>query len=128
MDNGFKSNRGMFEPKATRECNVVRRKFGTSYPGHFLTQGPILLPPQENEISMAIGTRWTLVQRIQLLFWKRWSLEYISTLQTRKKWIERNKNIAVNVIVLVREENLPPCRWLMGRVMDIPLGQMDWFV
>lgn len=93
-------------------------------PGHFLTQGPILLPPQEIiDEKMSLSNRWRLVQHIQHSFWKRWSVEYISTLQTRKKWFQQSTNVKVDDIVLVREENLPPCRWLMGRIVATQPGR-----
>ena len=93
-------------------------------PGHFLTQGPILLPMQETiDEKLSYSTRWSRVQQIQLSFWKRWSMEYISTLQKRKKWQEQTKNIDVDNIVLIKEDNLPPCRWLMGRVVAVKPGK-----
>jgi hypothetical protein len=93
-------------------------------PGHFLTQGPILLPPQLpiDEETFTLHNRWARVQQIQRSFWKRWSMEYLHTLQTRKKWAERLKNIQINDIVLIKEDNMPPCRWALGKVVGTKPG------
>lgn len=93
-------------------------------PAHFLVQGPLLLPAQPlvEEDVMSLTNRWQRVQQIQLSFWKRWSSEYISTLQSRKKWAQKTANIQVNDIVLIKEDNLPPCKWLMGRVISTKPG------
>ena len=65
------------------------------------------------------------MQQIQLSFWRRWSDEYITTLQQRKKWAYRTKNIQLGDIVLIREDNLPPCQWMMRKVIDTHAGKDD---
>lgn len=47
-------------------------------------------------------------------FWRRWSLEYLTQLQHRYKWQNRNPEPNIGDIVLVKEENLPPAKWLYG--------------
>lgn len=51
-------------------------------------------------------------------FWRRWSNEYLTTLLHRYKWSKQTPEPAVGDIVLVKEDNLPPCRWLLGRVVE----------
>ena len=41
----------------------------------------------------------------------------MSTLQTRKKWSKKIQNIKVNDIVLIKEDNLPPCRWFLVKIV-----------
>ncbi|GFT49256.1 DUF5641 domain-containing protein [Trichonephila clavipes] len=55
--------------------------------------------------------------------WKRWSLSYLNSLQQRKKWIVNKENLKLGDMVLIREENLPPCKWLLGRVVKIYMGK-----
>uniref|UniRef100_A0A2S2NV96 Integrase catalytic domain-containing protein n=1 Tax=Schizaphis graminum TaxID=13262 RepID=A0A2S2NV96_SCHGA len=56
-------------------------------PGHFLIGQPILAVPEENftEVPMNRLTRWQLLRQLHESFRKRWSLEYLSTLQARLK-------------------------------------------
>ena len=64
-------------------------------PGHFLVDGgynSIPKPCKANE-NLDRLTHWNLVRVMRDNFWKRWSLEYISTLQQRNKWTQRRANI-----------------------------------
>ncbi|GFT63753.1 integrase catalytic domain-containing protein [Trichonephila clavipes] len=45
------------------------------------------------------------------------------SLQQRKKWIVNKENLKLGDMVLIREENLPPCKWLLGRVVKIYMGK-----
>ncbi|XP_033221138.1 uncharacterized protein LOC117175539 [Belonocnema kinseyi] len=52
-------------------------------PGHFLIGAPLTSPPEpsvelvpENRL-----TRWQIVQRITEMFWRRWNVEYLHSLQ-----------------------------------------------
>lgn len=92
--------------------------------GHFLT-GAALNSIPEPDITMIPENRlnrWQLVQRMTQHFWKRWSNEYLSTLQTRSKWYKMKENIKLGTLVLIREENLPTSRWMLARVIQIHPG------
>lgn len=62
---------------------------------------------------------WSIVQKITQTFWKRWRDEYLVTMQQRHKWFRAEPNIAVGDLVLVMNEDLPPTKWLMGRVVSV---------
>ncbi|GFY13029.1 integrase catalytic domain-containing protein [Trichonephila clavipes] len=47
----------------------------------------------------------------------------LNYLQQRKKWIVNKGNLKLGDTVLIREENLPPCKWLLGRVVEIYMGK-----
>lgn len=48
--------------------------------------------------------RWRQVQHMANVFWKRWMKEYLSTLQQRQKWLDENRNIAVDDVVLIVDD------------------------
>lgn len=96
-------------------------------PGHFLVGDALLAPPLVDSQLSHINslTRWQLVQRLRLDFWKRWQREYISRLQQRPKWATVSTNIREDDLVLIMEDNLPPTRWLLGRVVELHKGSDD---
>ncbi|GFW39216.1 DUF5641 domain-containing protein [Trichonephila clavipes] len=63
--------------------------------------------------------RWNLIQHLRSQFWKRWHLEYLNQLQQRTKWNKPRRNLKVNDMVLVKEDNLPPLQWSLGRVVQV---------
>ena len=73
---------------------------------------------KENMLS-----RYQLVQKIIQDFWKRWSGEYLSTLQTRGKWTTEQENAKEGDVVLIKGENLPPTHWRMGIIEKIYPGR-----
>ncbi|KAL0811450.1 hypothetical protein ABMA28_009850 [Loxostege sticticalis] len=93
-------------------------------PGHFLIGGPILSNSHQNSDSEGIPLpiRWQLVQTMARGFWKKWSHEYLQSLQQRSKWITAKEDIKINDVVVVKDDNLPPTRWALGRVLDVHPG------
>ena len=49
-------------------------------------------------------------------FWKIWSDEYLHHLQQRNKWNVKRPNLNIGDLVAIKEENLPPLRWKIGRI------------
>lgn len=95
-------------------------------PGHFLTGSPMLTLPlsnYEDERNLNLRQRWQLTEHMMQRFWKLWSNDYLTQLQARSKWQKPTKNMAIGDIVLVKENNLPPGKWAMGRVIDVHPGE-----
>ncbi|KAJ8983611.1 hypothetical protein NQ317_004249 [Molorchus minor] len=66
--------------------------------------------------------RWQKVQALHQNFWRRWSKEYLNTLQQRNGWNDTSNPIAVGKLVLIRNELTPPLQWKMGRVTEVYPG------
>jgi len=49
--------------------------------------------------------RWELLRQMYQSLWKRWSTEYLSSLQRRTKWVEDQSNVKVDDLVLVNMPN-----------------------
>lgn len=75
------------------------------------------------DVSTKRLTRYQHLQQLSQQFWAHWSTEYITQLQGRSKWKKQSTNIQINTIVLVKDENLPPCLWLLGRVVTLHSGK-----
>lgn len=93
-------------------------------PGHFLIGQPLLaVPPRSGpEASRALSDRWKLMDQCHRAFWRRWSSEYLTTLQSRPKWIEGVPNLKVNEMVVVIDNQSPPLLWRLGRVIELLPG------
>ena len=63
------------------------------------------------------------MQFIADCFWSQWIREYVPTLQQRHKWLLNKQNLAVNDLVLVVDNTVPRCRWLLGRVTRVFPGK-----
>ncbi|KAJ8956446.1 hypothetical protein NQ318_010760 [Aromia moschata] len=95
-------------------------------PGHLIIGTALTSLPQEDFSSIA-PYRLSDFQRHQLIiqhFWKRWSREYINTLQQRTKWQHHKSNsLKPGLLVIVKEDNTPPLSWLMGRIVKTYPGR-----
>lgn len=94
-------------------------------PGHFIMgRAPHTLPyPDLKHIDMNRLTRYHLHQRLYQNFWDQWSQEYLSRLQKRPKWKQPHANLKVGQIVLIKEDNMPPTKWILGRIIETFTGQ-----
>lgn len=93
-------------------------------PGHFLIGAPLtsIIEPEITKINTTRLTRWQRVCFMQQIFWKKWSSAYLTLLQERSKWRASTTNIANGDMVVIKDENLPPLKWQMGRVTEAVVG------
>ena len=94
-------------------------------PGHFLIGRPLeaLPDPPESYRAIYLLKRWHLCQHMIRHFWKRWSSEYVDILRRFSKWHFPSRNLQVNDIVLLQDDNLVPIRWPLGRVVKTYPGK-----
>ncbi|XP_041449058.1 uncharacterized protein LOC121404136 [Drosophila obscura] len=97
---------------------------GVLKPGHFLIGRPLMEFPEPDVTNLNFNRLdcWQRVACAQQIFWKRWSEEYLTLLQQRAKWRTPQPSIQVNDIVCIKDENLPPLKWPLARVIDIIAG------
>lgn len=60
--------------------------------------------------------RWRQIQYLADIFWRRWTREYLPTLQLRSKWHRVNKNLQIGDVVILLDDNTPRSCWPLGRV------------
>ena len=58
--------------------------------------------------------RWDLCQNLIRHFWKRYSAEYLSTLNKCMKWHYTSRNLAVGDVVLLKEDEIVPTKGLLA--------------
>ncbi|KAJ8710935.1 hypothetical protein PYW08_009450 [Mythimna loreyi] len=94
-------------------------------PGHFLIGRPLtaLPTPDRQNRSMNYLSRYQRIEQLRQHFWIRWSKEYVSELQQRVKWRTCTKPLEKDTLVLIKEDNLPPLKWRLGRVTAVYPGR-----
>ncbi|XP_011858095.1 PREDICTED: uncharacterized protein LOC105555679 [Vollenhovia emeryi] len=87
-------------------------------PGHFLIGSSLITPPEPSVLHLSENrlSRWQLVRHLTERFWSLWTNDYINTLQQRRKWRKAENPLPVGRLVLLRNPNLPPCKWEFGRI------------
>ncbi|KAL8598356.1 hypothetical protein ACOMHN_047677 [Nucella lapillus] len=91
-------------------------------PNHLLTIKPEPIFPLIglfDEADLYCRKRWRRVQYLLEQFWSRWRLEYLASLQTRRKWYHARDAVRTGMLVLVIDESLPRGLWKMARVEKV---------
>lgn len=93
-------------------------------PAHFLLGRPLTAPASEDltDKSTFQLARYDRIEQLRQHFWRRWSTEYVSELQLRTKWKIRKDDIALDSLVLIKDDNLPPLNWRLGRIVRLYPG------
>ncbi|GFS75880.1 integrase catalytic domain-containing protein [Trichonephila clavipes] len=88
-------------------------------PGHFLIGCPLLEFPDHSltNQSLSINSRWSLLMKLKRMFWSRWQLCYLNTLQSRTKWMQGQKDLTVGSLVLIKNPASFSTRWTPGRIV-----------
>jgi hypothetical protein len=92
-------------------------------PGHFLIGAPLASVPEPDLLDVPDNRlkHWHLVQAFHQRIWKRWSVEYLHTLQQRGKWTLKTDNLKIGDLVLVHTPS-SPLDWPLARVTNIHPG------
>jgi len=90
-------------------------------PGHFLIGQPLISIPEEVlcDKPMKLQRRWKLLQQTFQTFWRRWSTEYLNTLQSRSRWSTNQENVKVGDMVVIKDNTSPPLFWRLGRILEV---------
>lgn len=93
-------------------------------PGLFIIGQPLITVPEDAvpEMQTRLVSRWKLFHQCFQAFWKRWSVEYLSTLQERSKWVIEQASVNVRDMVVIKEDLMPPLTWRLGRVVELLPG------
>jgi len=90
-------------------------------PGHFLIGGPLLstAEPEIKGEAKSIINRWQHLKALHQQFSARWKEEYLKELHKRIKWQNPSRDIQVDDMVVVKEDNMPSNDWRLGRVVSV---------
>ena len=87
-------------------------------PNHFLIgqMGGPLAPYGTEELAYNPRQRWRFVQDLVGRFWRRWTKEYLPSLQSRGKWLTEKRDLVIDDVVLVSDPKSPRGMWPLGRI------------
>ena len=91
-------------------------------PNHLLTfKSNVVVPPPGHfdQDDVYSRKRWRKVQGFANEFWQRWKKEYVLMLQNRPKWQKSQRNVQINDIMLLKDDDVPRNQWKLGRVTEI---------
>lgn len=92
-------------------------------PGHFLIGEPLLnIADQDIDCNVHGLDRWRLVQKLVSNFWSRWYREYLGNLNQRYKWNTKGAEPEIGSVVILKEDNMPPAKWLLGKIIQKHTG------
>ncbi|GFV86829.1 integrase catalytic domain-containing protein [Trichonephila clavipes] len=91
---------------------------------HFIIGRPISAIPEPAILDISDNrlSRWQYTTKCVQTIWKRWKNDYLNHLQQRNKWKFEKNNVAVGCLVLLKENDLPPCKWAMARILEVFYG------
>lgn len=95
-------------------------------PGHFLIgEALVRIPDEEDFRGIPVNrlSRWNHLQQMTQYFWERWHEEYVTGLINRSKWRVEQRNFKVGDLVIIREDNVPPLRWKLGKIEEVIEGK-----
>ena len=98
-------------------------------PNHFLAgqgnqglESNVVEDPENLNVESLNLRQQEMLQR-QDDFWKIWSSEYIRNLPPAFQKFKKEGNLNVGSVVLIREDNLPRCKWSLGVVQKMHEGR-----
>ncbi|XP_051162430.1 uncharacterized protein LOC127282307 [Leptopilina boulardi] len=94
-------------------------------PGHFLIGDALMTIPTLDYSQIPVNrlSTWQHMQKLKVDLWNRWHREYLNELNVRGKWHTGSPNlIKISTLVVVHEDNVPPMRWKLGRVLETHPG------
>uniref|UniRef100_A0A2H1WMB8 SFRICE_033224 n=1 Tax=Spodoptera frugiperda TaxID=7108 RepID=A0A2H1WMB8_SPOFR len=78
--------------------------------------------PQITDVNIQRLQRFDRIEKLRQHFWQRFSNEHVSLIQQKTKWQTAGQELKTGTMVLVRNANLPPLLWLLGRVVAVETG------
>lgn len=88
-------------------------------PGHFIIGTAMTGYPEPDYSNVPIHRLkfWNICSKLKQDFWKSWSRDYLTQLQSRPKWRQAYPNLKEGDLVVVKTDNTPPMTWPVARII-----------
>ena len=81
------------------------------------------MPSSTRDKRTSLSLQIKAIGNIVRQFRKRWKEEYLTSLQQKAKWkTSPSRRFPIGDIVFVKEDNIPPLMWPMGRITEVFAG------
>ena len=89
-------------------------------PNDLLLLRPVAEPEASTLANWCSYTRrWRQAKQLADTFWKRWTRDYLPTLQWRSKWYEPKRNFMPGDVVIIASDGISRASWPVGRVKAV---------
>ena len=111
----------MINSRPLTHNSVDPNDFSPLTPNHFLRGECSSAGPPGQFLASEINSRrrWRQAQVLADHLWQRWLTEYLPTLTVRRKWNKEQRNLTVDDLVMVVDEQRPRGQWLLGRIIEV---------
>lgn len=94
-------------------------------PGHFLIGRDLIAKPERDLLDIHVNrlNRWEKLQQAGQRFWTLWHQDYLKSLQKRPVNFREKHQFHIGDLVLLRDSNMPPMHWAMGRIIKLYPGK-----
>ena len=75
-----------------------------------------------NDEKVVNRVRWTAVEALSNMFWKRFIQEYFPMLNIRKKWSREKRDFKENDLVIMKNEHQHCSLWSVGQIILVNKG------
>jgi len=101
--------------------SIDPNNLGVLTSGHFIIGQALLALPEKDVVDTSTNrvSRWQLLRQAQQSFWRRWSNEYLHTLQGRQMWFKQAPNLSIGDLVVINTQSRPPMAWQIGRIIQV---------
>jgi hypothetical protein len=86
-------------------------------PNHFLLQRAGASLPESALTATKYKDNYEFVQSTANDIWKIWQTEFLPPLITRAKWRNQQRNLKIDDVVLLADDNLKRNHWRVGRIV-----------
>lgn len=88
-------------------------------PAHLIVGRELTAIPEPSLENLKLSTlsKYQEMQKMRDAFWIRRSSDYLQELQRRPRHNRQHKELKIGDMVILREDNVPPLQWRLGRVV-----------
>ncbi|GFV26615.1 integrase catalytic domain-containing protein [Trichonephila clavipes] len=110
-------------PLVSLDCDNDPDSLNILTPSHFLIGEVITSSPEHTNDDKLSSLPLGYCPKMKLGFWRKWKMDYLSNLQNRTKWKSPNHNFKAGEIIIIKEDNIPPATWRLGKVIETHPGK-----
>lgn len=119
---GIMNNRPLVPVPTDRRDPEALSPLSFLCPGVLATSSSDVLPPIPHS-RLPLTRSWKFIRGMLDGFWKRWVREYMSLLQSRRKWAVEQRNLRIGDVVLLVDRQTPRDQWPLGVINSTVSGE-----